>query len=125
MKKENVINSVKIIIFLMVICGTIIANEKESIKETNEYKIVVTKDKERTTISTQGKAGYHCNTLYPWKLTVLGNKGEKSLKKENATDFSERKVTFIVLKEDGKNATLKLSVCNDKQCIMKTEKFSL
>ena len=81
------------------------------------------------TITTTGKSGYHCNMLYPWKLTIEPSDGvtaEKAkLKKEDAAQFKEAGVIFKVAytaAEGAKpvNASLKLSLCDDKQCQMET-----
>ena len=91
--------------------------------EAEEYEIVLEKNKGTYDITTIGKSGYHCNIMYPWKIVVRGQSGkEKTYKKNDAKTFGEKGVSFQVI---GKEATLKLSVCNDKQCVMKTEKLKL
>ena len=99
------------------------ASEKDKIS-AKEYEIVVAKEKNNVAkVTTMGKSGYHCNTMYPWKLTVKDKNGKETVyKKNDATAFSEKNVIF---KAVGTTATLKLSVCNDQQCIMKTENITL
>lgn len=77
------------------------------------------------TIAVNGKAGYHCNTLYPWKLTLRTAAGERVIKKEQAKVWSQGKVVFEVASAaiGSTTAELKLSVCDDKQC--KMEKVEL
>jgi len=84
-------------------------------------------------ITTVGKNGYHCNKLYPWKLTVTPGTGvtaaKTSFKKGDAKQFSEAAVVFEVPYQaaaDAKKvaAKLKLSLCDDKQCQMETVELS-
>ena len=86
-------------------------------------------------ITTTGKNGYHCNKLYPWKLTVKPGSGvtmDKTVfksKKGEAKTFSEAKVVFEVpykvSADAGKvTAKLKISLCDDKQCQMETVPLS-
>jgi len=86
-------------------------------------------------ITTVGKNGYHCNKLYPWKLTVEPGPGvtmDKKVfksKKGEAKTFSEAKVVFAVpykVQDGAKNvsAKLKISLCDEKQCQMETVKLS-
>lgn len=81
------------------------------------------------TITTTGKNGYHCNMLYPWKLTVEPSDGvtvaKPKLKKEDAAQFKEEGVVFKVsytatTGAKPVSASLKLSLCDDKQCQMET-----
>lgn len=95
------------------------------------YKIDIqtqTKSKQAlATIKVTGRAGYHCNTLYPWKLIVKeGGKETRTMSKQDAKHFTENNVIFVVpySKADGNEATLKLSMCNDKQCIMEKASIS-
>jgi hypothetical protein len=85
------------------------------------------------TITTTGKNGYHCNMLYPWKLTVEPGNGltidKPKLKKEDAAQFTEAGVIFKVPYTAAESATvvnaaLKLSLCDDKQCQMETVALS-
>jgi hypothetical protein len=84
-------------------------------------------------ITTTGTNGYHCNMLYPWKLTVDPGDGiavaKPKLKKEDAAQFTEAAVVFEVpytATEAAKSvsATLKLSLCDDKQCQMESVALS-
>lgn len=84
------------------------------------------------TITVRGKGAYHCNMLYPWKLTVSGGDGitlaKPVFKKEDATQFTEAAVVFRVpyrAAESVKSmsAALKLSLCDEKQCQMETVKL--
>ncbi len=80
------------------------------------------------TIEVNGKAGFHCNTLYPWKLTVKPGPGAgvepQILKKKDAKKFAKDAVIFKVSYKKDPNkktsADLKFSMCNDKQCVMET-----
>jgi hypothetical protein len=83
-------------------------------------------------ITTTGKNGYHCNMLYPWKLTVDQGTGitvpKPILKKDDAAQFKEPAVIFKVPYTATDSATkvtaaLKLSLCDDKQCQMETVKL--
>jgi len=85
------------------------------------------------TITTTGKSGYHCNTLYPWKLTVEPADGitvaKPMLKKGDATQFKEAAVIFdvpyaVTDAASTVKAALKLSLCDDKQCQMETVALS-
>jgi hypothetical protein len=85
------------------------------------------------TITTTGKNGYHCNMLYPWKLTVDQSAGitvpNPKLKKEDATQFTEAAVILKVpytATDAATNVTasLKLSLCDDKQCQMENVPLS-
>jgi hypothetical protein len=86
-------------------------------------------------VTLKAKGTFHVNQQYPHKLTVedvpAGLRVEKSdLKKADAT-LDEHSLAFKVVatpEKRGKytlNATLKTSVCDDKQCILKTEKLVL
>jgi hypothetical protein len=83
------------------------------------------------TIKVTGKSGYYCNTLYHWKLqleTAPGvNPQKKILKNRDAKKFTKDAVIFNVPYIRGPNkkisATLKFSVCNEKQCLI--EKVAL
>jgi hypothetical protein len=95
------------------------------------YKIDIKTQKKTkqafATIKITGRAGYHCNTLYPWKLIIKeGGKETRTMTKQEASHFTKDNVTFVVpyLKADGNEATLKLSMCNDKQCIMENASIS-
>lgn len=83
-------------------------------------------EKGSATVRVTGKAGYHCNTLYPWKLTLRTAKGEKVIKKDQAKVFSEPKVQFELtdISLSATKAELKLSMCNEKQCQNKTVDLS-
>ena len=85
------------------------------------------------TITTVGKTGYHCNMLYPWKLTVQQGDGitvdKPILKKQDAAQFTEAGVVFKVPYTAADSvktmaAALKLSLCDDKQCQMETVPLS-
>jgi hypothetical protein len=85
------------------------------------------------TITTTGKIGYHCNMLYPWKLTIEPGDGltvaKPKMKKEDAAQFTEAGVVFKVPYTATESATtvnaaLKLSLCDDKQCQMETVALS-
>jgi hypothetical protein len=84
-------------------------------------------------ITTVGKNGYHCNMLYPWKLTVNGGDGitlaKPVQKKQDAAQFTEAAVVFRVPYAAAEavqsmSASLKLSLCDDKQCQMETVALS-
>ena len=95
------------------------------------YKIDIQTQKKAkqalATIKITGRAGYHCNTLYPWKL-IIKERGKEtfSMSKQDATHFAENNVIFTVpySKANENEATLKLSLCNDKQCIMEKASIS-
>ncbi|MCP4680090.1 MAG: hypothetical protein GY854_32275 [Deltaproteobacteria bacterium] len=86
-------------------------------------------DETLATITATGKSGYHCNKLYPWKLTFVPGDGKKQiLKKKDAKKFAEEAVIFTIpyTPAAGKKTSvkLKLSMCDDKQCKMETVSFS-
>ena len=84
------------------------------------------------TIKITGKTGYHCNMLYPWKLTVTPGDGvtmpKTKFKKADAAKFAESGVVFRVPYHASGAATvtakLKLSLCDEKQCKMETVDLS-
>lgn len=99
------------------------AGEKPKKIQAKEYEIAVKKNKDKFDVTTVGRSGFHCNTMYPWKITTRSRNGKETIyKKKDAKVFGETSVSFLV---DGTEATLKLSVCNDQQCVMKTEKIKL
>ncbi|MCP4196074.1 MAG: hypothetical protein GY762_02900 [Proteobacteria bacterium] len=83
------------------------------------------------TIKITGKSGYYCNTLYRWKLYLERIPGivskRKTLKNRDAKQFAKDAVVFEVPYMSGPkekiSATLKFSVCNEKQCLI--EKIDL
>ena len=88
-----------------------------------------TGDKTLATITATGKSGYHCNKLYPWKLTVIPGDGTTRVyKKKDAKKFAEEAVIFTIpynlVAGKKTSAKLKLSMCDDKQCKMETVSFS-
>lgn len=100
---------------------------------TVKVEITGSGDSREAKITTTGKNGYHCNKLYPWKLTLKPGPGvtmaKKVFKKGDAKPFSEAAVVFTVpytATADAKSvsAKLKLSLCDDKQCQMEKVKLS-
>ncbi len=107
-------------------CGA--SQDKESTFFEVRVKENKNKKKPEATISVKGKSGFHCNTLYPWKLTMTDGKAEKKiLKKQDAKKFEKDSVVFVVPYTAGSKVSVKLkfSVCNDKQCIMETVSLSI
>ena len=102
------------------------ATESKNGSTRNEIDVKVEKTATAVKITATGKSGYHCNTLYPWKLTVTGPENGKSTtyKKADAKTFSEEKVVFELPSKKGQKAKMKMSVCNEKQCIMHTQELS-
>lgn len=106
-------------------------------KTTSYYNIdtqtTSVKGRSVTTVSVKGKGGFHCNTLYPWKLTLTPDPGitlkQTVLKKKDAAKFSEGIVEFEVkyTPKAGKaiSGKLKFSVCNAKQCKMEVVSLKL
>lgn len=106
--------------------------EKQADKSGAFYEVDLKTTKGKTesvtTITAKGKGGFHCNTLYPWKLTIEPEAGivvnQTIYKKKDAKTFSDKAVAFDVkyTPKSGKSisAKLKLSVCDDKQCKMET-----
>jgi hypothetical protein len=115
-----------VFISLIMACGV---NAKEIIKQGEFYEIVVTRQienrAENAIVKTSGKTGYHCNTMYPWKLTIDSQDETKVYKKEDAVEFSERSVVFKVQCKKNCKALLIFSVCNDKQCKMEKVEINL
>jgi E3 ubiquitin-protein ligase DOA10 len=98
-----------------------------------DVQITTTVQKKNTlaTIKISGKSGYHCNTLYRWKLylktipRVVSKK--KTLENRDAKQFTKEAVIFEVPYMNGPkekiSAKLKFSVCSEKQCLI--EKIDL
>jgi len=102
-----------------------------SVRKTGDfYSVTVTTSKEGgkeiATVRVKGRAGYHCNTLYHWKLAVdpvpRVQLEKQLLENRDAQEFSAGGVIFRVRYFGGSgqkmSAKLKFSVCNDKQCVM-------
>lgn len=91
------------------------------VKSTSDAKQVVT-------ITVTGKSGFKCNIAYPWKLKMKPSPGlslEKDVyKKTDAEKFDKDavvfKVSYGVKPKQKVSADLKLSMCDDKICKMKT-----
>jgi hypothetical protein len=106
-----------------------------SYKNNPYYEMKITtkvlKKTSLATIKVTGKSGYYCNTLYHWKLSLESTPGiilhKKVLKNSDAKQFKKDAVIFEVPYVSGPNqkisATLKFSVCNEKQCLI--EKVAL
>lgn len=90
-------------------------------------------DKNVATIKVTPKKGHYCNPEYPWKLTTKSTadvKFEKEVyKKADAKKFGKPAVVFkvpYVAKSGTKaTATLKMSICDHKQCETFKEELSL
>lgn len=106
----------------MIQCAPAEAAEKKVEKDGDFYSVTVSSEKGKTQLRVEGKNGYHCNTSYPWKLSVGEGAAQKVFKKEHAKKFTEKEVVFAFDGEDSKGL-LKMSMCNDKQC--KMEKIPL
>jgi hypothetical protein len=121
MKRKHQVATISLVLMTLVAASS--AADKK--KNAKEFEIKVTMSAKSVTITAKGASGFHCNTLYPWKLSVEGPAGQKkTYKKQEAKVFSEQKVVFEVPRSKGQKAKMKLSVCDDKQCIMHTEEFS-
>ena len=115
-------------------CTAPSAAKADASGSTYEIKITPSSDPKNpgAIIKATGKGGFHCNTLYPWKLTVKPGPvtGPKPtiLKKKDAQKFAKDAVIFKVSHKPNtaKKATadLKFSMCNDKQCVMETVPLS-
>ncbi len=90
-------------------------------------------DSRTAVITVTGTKGYHCNKLYPWKLTLKPGEGitlkKIKFKKGDATKFAEKAVVFTVPYRAVAGAKtvfakLKLSLCDDKQCQMESVNLS-
>lgn len=71
----------------------------------------------------------HCNLEYPWKIKVVADSGIKFTKttftQADAGVFSDSKVVFHLpydksTRKGTAQLELKLSMCDDRQCFMKT-----
>ncbi|MDJ0761975.1 MAG: hypothetical protein QNJ97_03210 [Myxococcota bacterium] len=86
----------------------------------------VVKDKKTATITATGKNGYHCNMLYPWKVSIKSGTDlpeKKVLRKGDAKTFTEKKVVFELTTGTGEvGIEMKMSFCDNKGC--KAEKRS-
>ena len=112
-----------IVLYVSIAAFAVNGAEKKNMVEANEYSIEISKANALFKVATKGRGGFHCNTMYPWKLTVKNGNGKETVyKKKDAKEFGEKGVSFLV---NGTEGTLKFSVCNDQQCIMKTEKLTL
>jgi hypothetical protein len=110
------------------VCSNVVADPTSTSGTFYNIEVSTAKknDKMVATIAVTGKNDYHCNMLYPWKLTVKPKPGvtfeKQTYKKEDAKTFSEKVVVFEVIytAELGKKASanLKMSLCNAKQCDM-------
>jgi hypothetical protein len=125
MKRQNP-SALLLLLFLMVTAFDVGAGDKKTaVSSPKELDVTVTKKANIVSITAKGKSGYHCNTLYPWKLTVDGPAAQKkTYKKTDAKTFSKEKVVFEVPFIKGQQAKMKMSVCNETQCIMHTEELS-
>ncbi len=90
-------------------------------------------DNRTAVITVTGTNGYHCNKLYPWKLTLIPGEGitlkKVKFKKGDATKFAQKAVVFTVpyiavAQAKTVTAKLKLSLCDDKQCQMESVNLS-
>lgn len=96
------------------------ADKKPVGASAKEYTVNAAVKDGKVVITAKGLAGYHCNTLYPWKVTVT----DKTYTKKDAAKFAEDGVVFKIDPVKDQKATLKFSVCNDAQCIMETAALS-
>jgi len=123
-----------ILVAALVFCATGVTSAAETVKKGAFYEVRVDTTRSANgsmtaTITTVGKSGYHCNMLYPWKLVVDQSEGlsvaKPVQKKEDAVQFTEKAVVFRFLFTASAavktlSASLKLSLCDDKQCQMET-----
>jgi biopolymer transport protein ExbD len=125
MKRQNP-SALLLLLILMVTAFNLSAGDKKQAGSSpKELEVTVSKKAKIVSITVKGQSGYHCNTLYPWKLTVEGPADEKKIyKKIDAKTFSKEKVVFEVPFIKGQRAKMKMSVCNDAQCIMHTEELA-
>jgi hypothetical protein len=86
-------------------------------------------------VAVKAKGTFHLNQEYPHKLTLdgvpEGVRVEKTDLKRGDAELDEHSLTFKLEATPEKagrhviKATLKTSVCDEKQCILKSEKLSL
>lgn len=86
-------------------------------------------------VSVRAKGGFHLNQEYPHKLTLddvpAGLRVPKTGLTRSDAELGERTLTFKLEATPEKagrhdlKATLKTSVCDESQCILKSEKLSL
>ncbi len=86
-------------------------------------------------VSVKAKGGFHLNQDYPHKLKLedvpAGVRVEKTELRRADAELDERQLTFKLVATPEKagrhtiHAVLKTSVCDDKQCILKSEKLTL
>lgn len=110
----------------LALCSGALAGDKTAAgKETKAFSVKVEKTAAAIMVTAKGESGYHCNTLYPWKMTVEGPGGQQLVyRKQDAKVFSEKAVVFELPRAAGQKARLKMSVCDEKQCLMHTEELS-
>jgi uncharacterized protein YaiE (UPF0345 family) len=124
--RKNILRNVIAITSLLYL-ASIPVGAQESKKEEKFYQVKVKASSGKAAVGVVGKNGYHCNTEYPWKLTIIdGSAVKKVYKKIDAKVFGARKVEFEVpyTSKGSVQGKLKLSMCDDKQCKMETVKLS-
>ncbi len=118
---NKILNALVLLSFLVAFGAYAAAADKKPMGTTaKEYAVTTAVKNGKVVITAKGQGGYHCNTLYPWKLTV----SDKTYTKKDAAKFAEDGVVFKIAPVKDQKATLKFSVCNDKQCIMETASLS-
>ncbi len=135
-QKENTMRRHHKLLFLMAIIflSFLIVHPslyaKPVYKSNPYYDIhIITKtleNKTHATITVNGKSGYYCNTLYSWKLSLDPKPGivldKKIFKNRDAKKFSKAAVIFevpyVIEPKQKISATLKFSVCSEKQCLI-------
>ena len=120
--KTNYIVKLFVVAFLFMagVAFAAAADKKPVGVSAKEYAVTTTVKDKKVIVTAVGKAGYHCNTLYPWKITV----GEKVYTKKDASKFAEDGVVFKFDPAGVHKGTLKLSICNDAQCLMETAELT-
>jgi len=130
-------SAMKIVVTSLVLMLSFVGYAKDTTKSGDFYEVKVeTRQGGHQTIATvkaSPKSGYHCNTQYPWKLTIAEIEGLKTaktvLKKKDAKQFSKDVVIFEVPYSvpQGKEVkgALKFSMCDEKQCKMERLELTL
>lgn len=79
--------------------------------DVETYTVTVTAGASGNELSVVPKAGFHVNTLYPWKY----QSPDKTYKRDEFELTEERAALSLVAGEDGE---LRFSVCNDQTCLI-------
>ena len=142
MRRICEVTTLFVLTLALTFAGASVASAAPIVKKGAFYKVEISVsgkgDSKVAKIKVTGVKGYHCNLLYPWKLTFEAPEGVTFEKakykagpkiKKDATAYGEDAIVFTVPYKASAgagtiNAKLKLSLCDDKQCQMETVSIS-